>query len=63
MTNTVFADLSDMKRVPDSWADLSGEEIIPLMENLPPVIGNEKSQIAFFRDKTIVELLKLHKRL
>jgi carnitine 3-dehydrogenase len=63
MTNAVFADLSDMKKVPENWADLSGEEIIPLMENLPPVIGNEKPQIALFRDKTIIELLKLHKRL
>ena len=63
MTNAVFADISDMKSVPDIWADLSGDEIGPLMENLPDVIGHTKPDIAAFRDNTIIELLKLHKKL
>ena len=63
MTNTVFADISDMKSVPDIWADLSGDAIAPLMENLPDAIGHTKPDIASFRDNTIIELLKLHKKL
>jgi len=63
MTNSVFEDISDMKSVPDIWPDLSGDEIGPLMENLPEVIGNEKPIIAAFRDNTIIELLKLHKKM
>lgn len=63
MTNAVFADISDMKAVPETWADMSGEQIGPLMEALPEVIGNTKPQIASFRDNTIIELLKLHHRL
>jgi len=63
MTNAVFADISDMKSVPDVWADLSGDEIAPLMEGLPDVIGHDKGSIASFRDNTIIELLKLHKKM
>ena len=63
MTNAVFEDISDMKKVPDTWADLSGEEIVPLMENMPEVIGHTKPSIAAFRDNTIIELLKLHKKM
>lgn len=63
MTNGVFADISDMKEVPESWADMSGDQIVPLMEALPEVIGNTKPEIASFRDNTIIELLKMHHRL
>ena len=63
MTNAVFADISDMKKVPDTWADQSGEEIVPLMAGFPKVIGNEKSQIADFRDNLIINVLKMHERM
>lgn len=63
MTDAVFADISDMKKVPGQWADLSGDSIGPLMENLPDVIGHTKPDIASFRDNTIIELLKMHKKL
>lgn len=63
MTNAVFADISDMKRCPDEWADLSGDSIGPLMENLPDVIGHSKPEIASFRDNTIIELLKMHDKM
>ncbi|MGM9614776.1 MAG: 3-hydroxyacyl-CoA dehydrogenase family protein [Oscillospiraceae bacterium] len=63
MTDAVFADISDMKKVPETWADQSGEEIGPLMENLPDVIGHTKPEIADFRDNVIIEVLKMHKRM
>lgn len=63
MTNAVFEDISDMKEVPGVWADLSGDAIIPLMEDLPDVIGHTKPAIADFRDNTIIELLKMHKKM
>ena len=63
MTDAVFADISDMKKVPSTWADQSGEEIIPLMADFPPVIGNTKPEIASFRDKLIVNVLKMHERM
>ena len=63
MTNAVFEDISDMKAVPEEWADLSGDAIVPLMEDMPDVIGHTKPAIAGFRDKTIIELLKMHKRM
>ena len=63
MTDAVFADISDMKKVPETWADQSGDEIGPLMENLPDVIGHTKPEIADFRDNVIIEVLKMHERM
>ena len=63
MTNAVFADISDMKEVPATWPDKSGEEIIVEKENMPDVIGHTNEDIAAFRDKLIVDVLKLHHRM
>jgi 3-hydroxyacyl-CoA dehydrogenase len=63
MTDAVFADISDMKKVPDTWADQSGDEIGPLMENFPEVIGHTKPEIASFRDNLIINVLKMHDRM
>ena len=63
MTNAVFADISDMKEVPATWADQSGDEIGPLMEAFPEVIGHDKASIADFRDNLIVNVLRMHKRM
>ncbi len=63
MTDAVFADISDMKKVPSTWADQSGEEIGPLIANLPDVIGHDKTQIADFRDNLIINVLKMHHRM
>ncbi len=63
MTDAVFADISDMKKVPATWADQSGDEIGPLMENQPDVIGHTKPEIADFRDNVIISVLKMHERM
>ncbi len=63
MTDAVFADISDMKKVPSTWADQSGDEIGPLMEAFPEVIGHDKASIADFRDNLIINVLKMHKRM
>ena len=63
MTDAVFADISDMKKVPDTWADQSGDEIGPLMEAFPKAIGNTKPEIASFRDNLIINVLKMHERM
>ena len=63
MTNMIFEDLSDMKKVPDVWPDLSGEQIVPLMEHMPDFVGHTKPEIANFRDYMLVEMLKMHRKL
>ena len=63
MTDAVFADISDMKKVPDTWADQSGEEIITEMADFPEVIGHTKPEIASFRDNLIINVLKMHDRM
>jgi 3-hydroxyacyl-CoA dehydrogenase len=63
MTNSVFEDISDMKKVPDEWADISGDQVIPLMEHMPDHVGHTKPEIAAFRDYMLIEMLKMHKKL
>lgn len=63
MTNGVFSDISDMKEVPAEWADLSGEQIVPLMEHMPDHVGQTKEKIAEFRDYMLIEMLKMHHKL
>ena len=63
MTDAVFADISDMKKTPATWADQSGDEIGPLMENFPEVIGHTKPEIASFRDNLIINVLKMHDKM
>lgn len=63
MTNAVFADISDMKEVPATWPDQSGDEIVDVMAHYPPVIGNTKPEIASFRDNLIINVLKMHERM
>ncbi|MDR3277705.1 MAG: 3-hydroxyacyl-CoA dehydrogenase family protein [Oscillospiraceae bacterium] len=63
MTNSVFEDISAMTRVPDEWADLSGEQILPLMAHMPDHVGHTKPEIAAFRDYMLIEMLKLHQKL
>ena len=63
MTDAVFADISDMKKVPDTWADQSGEEIVDEMAGFPDVIGHTKPEIASFRDNLIINVLKMHDRM
>ena len=63
MTNNTFEDISDMKKVPAEWADLSGEQIIPLMAHMPDHVGQTKAEIASFRDYMLIEILKMHHKL
>lgn len=63
MTEGVFSDISDMKKVPPEWPDLSGEQIVPLMEHMPDFVGHTKEEIASFRDYMLVEMLKMHQKL
>lgn len=62
MTNMIFEDISDMKKVPEEWADLSGEQIIPLKEHMPDFVGHTNEDIAKFRDQMLVEILKMHRK-
>lgn len=63
MTNAVFADISAMKEVPAEWPDITGEQIVDVMAHYPQPIGNEKAQIADFRDNVIINVLKMHERM
>ena len=63
MTNAMFATLSNMDKVPDTWPDKSGDDIIVEKENLPDFIGHTNDKIAAFRDDLIVNVLKMHHKM
>ena len=63
MTNAMFATLSNMDKVPDTWPDKSGDDIIVEKENLPDFIGHTNDKIATFRDDLIVSVLKMHRKM
>jgi 3-hydroxyacyl-CoA dehydrogenase len=59
----VFSDLSDMKEVPEKFHEIATEEIEKEKANLPEFIGHTNPEIAAFRDKVLIEVLKLHHKL
>lgn len=61
MTNMIFEDISDMKRVPDGWPEASGAYWEKA--GMPDFIGHKDEDIARFRDYMLIEILKLHKKL
>ena len=63
MTNTVFGDISNMERTPDDYMDMAVREMPPYIKNLPEHIGHTHAEIAAFRDRMLVNLLKLHGKL
>lgn len=63
MTNMVFEDISDMKRVPESWDEISGVQITAQKENMPDFMGHNNEELKNFRDQMLIDILKLHRKL
>ncbi len=59
----IFRDLSCMTEIPASWPDLCGEGVEREKEQNPDCIGHTAAEIAQFRDRVLIELLKLHGKL
>ena len=62
-SNAIFADLSNFKETPKEFPDIAKEQMPEFIDNLPDYIGHTKTEIADFRDKMLVEMLKMHKKL
>lgn len=60
LTGTIFKDLSPLDHVPANWPELSGDQVDVEMANMPDFKGHTNEELAAFRDKCLVQLLKMH---
>ena len=59
-SNAIFADLSDFSETPAEFPGIAEKQMPELKEALPEHVGHTIPEIAAFRDKMLVELLKMH---
>lgn len=63
LNESIFRDLENRTTVPENWADVAEAGVIAEKRDMPDEIGHTAEEIAAFRDKVLVELLKLHGKL
>ena len=56
-------DMADFKEFPHDWPSIAREGVIDAMNNRPKEIGNDDESLAEYRDKMLIEMLKLHNKL
>lgn len=60
--NLWYADMADWKKMPEEWPDMAEEGVKEEMSHRAPEIGNTPETLAAYRDKMLVEILKLHNK-
>lgn len=63
VSNLLFEDISDMKRIPDEWHDIAVTGMEEEKRHLPDYVGQSREDYEHFRDMILVELLKLHHKI
>ena len=58
-----LADMDDFKEYPPNWVEVAQKGINEQLANRPAEIGNDTESLRAYRDKMLIELLKLHKKL
>ncbi len=61
--NMWLADMADFKKIPDEFAMIAQEGVNEELKNRSAEIGNDNASLAEYRDKMLIELLKLHHKL
>lgn len=61
--DALIADLADWKEQPAEWTDIAQAGVLQEMEHFPDHIGHNNDEIGAFRDKVLIELLKMHQKL
>lgn len=56
-------DMADFKDFPEEFPDIARKGVEEAMKNRPAEIGNDDQSLAEYRDKMLIELLKLHNKL
>ena len=61
--DALLNDLADWKSMPKDYLDEGQTGVLEEMEGLPDVIGHTEEEIAAFRDKVLIELMKAHEKI
>lgn len=61
--NMWLADMADFKKLPDEFAGIAQAGVNEELKNRTPETGNDDASLASYRDKMLIELLKLHDKL
>lgn len=56
-------DMADFKEIPEEFGKIARAGVEEEMKNRSPEIGNDDASLAEYRDKMLIEMLKLHKKL
>ncbi|MEJ8553367.1 3-hydroxyacyl-CoA dehydrogenase family protein [Tepidibacter sp. Z1-5] len=56
-------DMASWTKVPEEWADIAHEGVVEEMANREPEFGQNNEDLTKFRDRMLIDLLKLHKKL
>lgn len=56
-------DMADFKEIPEEFGKIAREGVEEEIKNRPAEIGNDDATLAEYRDKMLIEMLKLHKKL
>ncbi len=62
-SNAIFADLSNFSATPETFPDIAQQQMPAFMAALPEHIGHDHKSIAAFRDRMLVEMLRMHQKL
>ena len=59
-----LADMADWKHMPnETYGEIAQASVDEMVKNFPDEIGHTNPEIAKYRDKMLIEILKLHKKL
>lgn len=61
--NLWLDDMADFKEFPKEWGKIAREGVEEAMKNRSPEIGNDDESLQKYRDKMLIEILKLHNKL
>lgn len=56
-------DMADFKELPKEWGKIAREGVEEEIKNRSPEIGNTDESLAEYRDKMLIEILKLHNKI
>ena len=56
-------DMADWKEFPEQFPEIAREGVEESLKNRPKEIGNTDESLAEYRDKMLIEILKLHNKL
>ena len=56
-------DMADFKDFPEEFASIARKGVEESLKNRPKEIGNDDESLAEYRDKMLIEILKLHNKL